>query len=395
MLIQHMDPAHESQLANLLSKSSQMPVIEVTGDMPVEIDHVYIIPPWADLCLSGDTLKLITRQKKAKPPFHLPIDLFFTSLANNRKENAIGVILSGTGADGAKGLLAIKSKGGRTFVQEATSAQYPDMPKAAMATSKVDYVLSCEDIAKELSHLSLKGDPFQGEEDQLEAIFKILKEDGTDFGRYKPSTIHRRIHRQMESHQITSLSDYVSFLQRTPGEKESLRCTLLINVTHFFRDPKVFDVLKEKVFPEISKGRSTESPVRIWVPGCSTGEEVYSLAIALLESMDTSHGFPIQIFGSDISEPVLNKARAGVYPTKKLSDITPGQLKRFFTQVKGGYQINKMVRELCVFAIHDLTRNPPFSRMDLISCRNLLIYLGPKLWPQAPKPGFFHFPLCA
>lgn len=407
VFIQHMDPAHVSQLPLLLSKVSRMPVLEVKDGIRVEKNHVYVIPPNADLHFSEGVLQLKGIHRERKPPFHLPIDTFFESLAKDQKERAVGVILSGTGHDGSAGAVAIKAAGGRVFVQDDFSAQYPDMPKAAMEAAPIDGALPCEDIARELVrgaflslHASSKDsnhetDPFRsGNEDRyLSIIFDIVREaTGTDFSRYKPTTIQRRILRRMATHKVATLSDYVDVLQKDKQEAIALHQEMLINVTGFFRDPEVFELLKEKVMPEILKADASKSSVRIWVPACSTGEEVYSLAIVLLESLGgKDFTGSVQLFGSDISESVLEKARAGVYSEDDVAGVSPERLERFFVKVNEHYQIVKAIRELCVFAKQDLTRNPPFSRMDLISCRNLLIYLSLHL--QNKVFAIFHYAL--
>ncbi len=401
VLVQHLDPKHESMLTGLIAKATTMPVTEVKHGMRVEPDHVYVIPPNTYMTISGEVLALTPRS--GTPGQHRPVDHFLTSLAEDRSSGAIGVILSGTASDGTLGLKAIKAEGGITFAQDKT-AKYDGMPQSAIAAGYVDYILSPGGIARELARIGCH--PYvapiktqgvevlpEGGEDDLKRIFRqLLRSTGVDFTYYKHSTIERRIARRMVLQRIERREDYVQYLEDNPGEVEALYGDILITVTGFFRDPGAFLVLKQKVFPAVTKNRSPETPIRVWVPGCATGEEAYSIAICLLEFLgDRATNIPIQIFGTDISETAIEKARSGIYAKSITADVSAQRLRRFFVKVDSGYQISKPVRELCVFAKQDLTRDPPFSKLDLISCRNMLIYLGPVL--QKRVIPLFHYAL--
>lgn len=389
VLVQHLDPTHESILADLLSKATRMPVDEAKDNLKVEPNHVYIIPHNKALTIKAGILKLTPRGTNRKP--HMSIDQFLRSLAHSHKEKAVGIILSGTASDGTLGLKAIKSEGGITFAQDET-AKYQGMPKAAIASGSVDFVLSPGGIAKELvrmnNHPYIKHpksiqDEHESPEDVegIEKIFFMLrKSSGIDFSHYKGATIKRRIRRRMLLHKLTSTKDYVKYLKDNPLEIESLHDDLLINVTSFFREPQYFDFLYDNIFPKIVKNRSTKEPIRVWVPGCSTGEEVYSIAIVLSEFLaENSINIPVQIFGTDISKTAIEKARKGVYSQNDIASILPQRLDRFFEKTDGVYQINKPIREMCIFAPHNVYGDPPFSKIDLISCCNLLIYLDVSL----------------
>lgn len=396
VLIQHLDPVHESQLASLLARNVAIPVTEVQGTPVVEPNHVYVIPPNTSMTIERGQLQLTPRDRASMP--HLSIDRFLRSLAADRQERAIGVLLSGTGSDGTAGLAEIKGAGGITFAQDEDSAKYPDMPQHAVNSGCVDFVLPPEAIAAELARI---GDhPYLADRPPAEApssapaqthqetgfrrILGLLKSSsGVDFSEYRDQTLRRRIARRMALQRIESLGDYADYLEKNQEELNTLYRDMLINVTSFFRDAELFEILKTAVFPQIIKDKSAEVPVRIWVPGCSTGQEVYSLAISLLEFLDQAPirlPIQIQIFGTDISESgAIERARAGFYSATIESELSPERLRRFFVKEPGGYRIGKAVRDLCVFARQNITTDPPFSRMDLISCRNLLIYLSSQL----------------
>ncbi|MCG6136186.1 MAG: ATP-binding protein [Nostoc sp. LLA-1] len=335
----------------------------------------------------------------------MPADAFFTSLAADRGHKAIAVVLSGADGDGSLGLKAIKAAGGVTFAQCEDTAKFDSMPNTAVATGNVDFVLPPQKIAEELVNLSrnpfiskslppiaIEKLPEQG--DALTTIFMLLRsQTGVDFSHYKPNTLDRRIQRRMLLYKLERLQDYAEYLQNNPGEVKALYEEILIHVTHFFRDPEAFELLKERVFPTIIQNKSAELPIRIWVAGCSTGEEVYSIAISLLEFLsDKVTSPPIQIFATDISEIAIDKARSGIYAENQMVEVSPESRRRFFNVLEGGgYQINKAVRELCVFARQDLGSDPPFSNLDLISCRNVLIYLDEML--QKRILPIFHYSL--
>ncbi len=387
VLIQHLDPTRDSLLTELLNRKTPMPVTEVKDGMAIAPNQVYVIPPNTVMVLAQNTLKLASR-KKTHGRF-LPVDTFFHSLAQGRGNQAIAVVLSGTDGDGALGLTAVKVAGGITFAQDADSSQFEGMPHSAAATGCVDFVLPPKAIAQELARISqhpyivnLPSKNEAGLQTQaLPQIFALLRTaKGFDFTGYKPATLNRRIMRRMALHNIEALEDYLPFLQMNPDEVDALCQDLLINVTGFFRDSEVFEALKARIFPRIVQEKSAEVPIRIWIAGCSTGEEVYSIAICLLEYLDTLKiTLPIQIFATDISEAMIEQARKGFYKQSLMESVSPERLKQFFIKVRGGYQITKSVRELCIFAKQNLNSDPPFSQLDLISCRNVLIYLGAAL----------------
>lgn len=386
VLVQHLAPLHESILPTLLAKETAMKVSEIVDGMPVEADHVYVIPPNVNLAILHGVLHLMPRSELRGQ--HLAVDYFFRSLAEDMGSRAIGVILSGTASDGVMGMKAIKAEGGITFAQDDKSAKYNGMPHNAVAAGCVDFVMPPEAMASELARIAqhpylarpksaMTAELPVAEEDDIHKIFILLRrQSGVDFTYYKQATIQRRIKRRMLLHKLDRLPEYIRYLQESPTEAEALYNDILINVTSFFRDPDAFAALAAKVFPEITSGKSADTPVRIWVPGCSTGEEAYSIAISLLEFMgEAASGIPVQIFATDVDEAAINKARLGIYPEGIIDDVSPDRLRRFFARTDAGYQISKQIRDLCVFSRQNVIKDPPFSRLDLISCRNLLIYL--------------------
>lgn len=415
VLLQHLAPQHDSQLSEILRRSTKMPVNQAREGMRIMPNSVYIIPPNTSMTVEQGILRLEPRHRvKGK---YMVINEFFSSLAADRKEKSIAVILSGSNEDGTAGIGAIKAAGGITFAQDLTSAEFPTMPMIAIASGYVDFVLSPAEIAAELVNIS-KNDHDEAistaitlyePDDQsalvfteaaesiaaLSIIFEMLQRStGADFRYYKKGTIRRRMMRRMGLLDLKRVEDYATYLQAHPSEIEKLYNDLLINVTSFFRDPESFESLKKLVFPIICEHKSLDLPIRIWVAGCATGEEVYSIAISLLEFLDDYPIKPaIQIFATDISEQAITTARAGVYHHNLLLDVSPERLRRFFIPADGGYQISKLVRELCIFARQNLTSDPPFSRLDLISCRNMLIYLEPLL--QKKVMPIFHYALNA
>jgi two-component system CheB/CheR fusion protein len=402
VLVQHLDPSHESALTELLAKATEMPVRQVTDATPVELNHVYVIPPNLDMTIAQGILRLTPRTETRG--HHMPIDRFLRSLAEDQGSNAIGIILSGTASDGTLGLAAIKAKGGITFAQDEKSAKFDGMPQSAIAAGCVDFVLPPDAIARELARIrahpylarsssSRMADLVPDGDPQLKSILRLLQTaNGVDFSDYKPATVKRRILRRMALHKVGELKEYVQFLRHHPAEGEALYEDMLIKVTSFFRDPDAFEALKTEVFPSILKHRSPQEPVRVWVAGCSTGEETYSQAIALLEFLGgRSADIPIQFFGTDLGQRGIEKARAGIYPESIAADVSPERLRRFFIKVESGYRINKTIRDMCVFARQNLLQDPPFSRIDVISCRNVLIYLGPVL--QKRIMPIFHYAL--
>jgi two-component system CheB/CheR fusion protein len=407
VLVQHLDPRHESILADLLSQTTKMPVCEVKADVRVEPNRVYVIPPSQDIGMVDGILKLVPRSESGP---HMPIDYFLRTLAEVQGSQGIGVVLSGTATDGTLGLKAIKAEGGIAFAQDPGSAQFDGMPRSAIAAGCVDFVLPPEGIARELTRLGRHpymaaveprarsgGPPAAAREEEdkanLSKIFALLsKGSGADFGAYKKTTLRRRIARRMLVNQIETLEAYARHLEGDASEIQALYHDCLITVTSFFRDPAVFEALRKQVFPLLLKDRAPDARIRVWVPGCATGEEVYSIAIGLLERAGELSSNPsFQIFATDLSESALEKARAGVYPANIAQDVSAERLQRFFTKVDGHYQISKTIRETCVFARHDLVKDAPFSRMDLISCRNVLIYMEPRL--QERVFATFHYAL--
>jgi two-component system CheB/CheR fusion protein len=401
VFVQHVSPQHESALATLLTTATHMNVVQPTEDTLVEPDHVYVIPPNRNLALKGRTL--LVQPRPVDRSQYTPVDTFFQSLAKEQDNEAIGVILSGTASDGVEGIHAIKAAGGMTLVQDPETAKQDGMPRAAIATGKVDLVLAPAEIADELARvareMAARGSQPRREigqtldSKQLDEIFALLRaSSGVDFGQYKLPTVQRRIQRRMALHKASSVEQYLQQLRENPPEVHQLYQDILIHVTRFFREPESFKVLVEDVFPSIVKNRSSEAPIRIWVPACSTGEEPYSVAISLVEFLDDRpEKVPIQIFATDISETAIEQARAGVYSPAAVEDLSPERLRRFFTKTDGSYRINKPIRDLCVFARQDLTRDPPFSKLDLIVCRNVLIYLGQAI--QNRLISVFHYAL--
>ena len=399
VLVQHLDPTHVSQLAELLSKVTRLPVTEVTDGMEIVPDHVYVIPPNRNMAIARGVLRLTPRGEAHNQ--HLPLDTFFRSLAADQQNRAIGVILSGTGSDGSLGLAEIKAVGGITFAQDAQSARFPAMPLNAINSGCIDFVLSPDEIARELGRVARHdylspipaAESETGSDDFQKTLAVLRSATGVDFSHYRDTTIRRRISRRMAIHRKETLADYVQFLEETAPEADALYHDILINVTSFFRDPEVFEALRETVLPGIVAGKSPETPIRIWVPGCSTGQEAYSLAITLLEFLDQRPiRPPIQIFGTDINDLAsIEKARVGRYPHSIESGVSPERLRRFFTKEEGGYRVGKSIRDMCVFARQNVAADPPFSRLDLISCRNLLIYLGGPL--QKRVIPTFHYAL--
>jgi two-component system, chemotaxis family, CheB/CheR fusion protein len=392
VVIQHLDREHKSLLAELLAKKTKLPVLQIVNGLTVEPGHCYVIPPNSTLTLAGERFQLTPRLDTAPP--HHPVDIFFQSLAAARADAAIGVVLSGGDSDGALGVQALKHGGGITFAQEPTSTRFPGMPQSAINTGCVDYVLRPFEIAREIERLGhhpylQSGEFSQGSEvsaaqplaEDVEGAYKrvfrrLRAAHGVDFSHYKRNTLQRRLARRMAVRQMGEISDYVALLEEDPAETAALYQDFLIRVTGFFRDPDSFEYLRARIFPHLCEGRSPQEPMRIWVPGCASGEEAYSIAITLVEYLDER--FPaarIQIFGTDVSEAAIDKARAGIYLENILEEVTSERLARFFVKENGHYHIAKSIRDLCIFSHHDVTRDPPFSRLDLVSCRNLLIYL--------------------
>ncbi len=399
VVVQHLDPYHESALAALLKRTARIPVVEIEDHAVVQTDHVYVIPPNATLTIADGHLHI-------KPPVEqrgqrTPIDGFLTSLAAAKGESAAGVILSGTGSDGTIGLRAIKEHGGLTVAQD--DAEYDGMMRSAVRTGMVDFVLPLEQIPSKLvdyfRHLTdvdgRKGPDGVRQEatDHLAQICALLRtRTGHDFSGYKDKTVARRVQRRMQVLQIDEVPDFIERLRKDPQELDALLQDLLIGVTNFFRDPQAFEALEREVIPQLFEGKGPDDSVRVWVPGCSTGEEAYSIAILLREHMPKGQSAPkLQIFASDIDEQSLQIARIGRFPSTIAKDVPPARLERYFVREDGTYRIASDLREICLFSSHNLLRDAPFSKLDLIACRNLLIYLTPEL--QNRLIPLFHYAL--
>jgi two-component system CheB/CheR fusion protein len=402
VFIQHMDPTHKSMLPKLLSKATPMPVHEVMDGMAIEQNHVYVIPSNAGMTISGGVLRLAARTEGARK--NLRIDDFFYSLAEDLKSAAIGVILSGTASDGTRGLETIKAEGGITFAQDEKTAKFPEMPLSAMATGCVDFSLPPERIAAELARMGRHPyvrtfqqlEPPQAareDNDAFRTICTLLRtKTGVDFHLYKPATIQRRVARRMALQRADVLEHYIELLHKNPDELDALYEDIFVHVTGFFRDPGALAALQQTVFPRILPNEPESQSIRVWVPGCSSGEEVYSIAMMLLEELgERASHTKIQIFGTDISERAIEQARGGHYVESGVAQVSVERRRRFFVKAAGGWEIAKFVRDLCIFARHDVIKDPPFSRLDLISCRNVMIYFGPVAQKKVVET--FHYAL--
>ncbi len=404
VLVQHLAPNHESMLPELLGRAAAIPIDQAHDGVHVEANHAYVIPPGTTMTITDGTLRLAARASARAP--HYEVDAFLSSLAQVHGPGAVGVILSGAGSDGAHGVEAIKEMGGITFAQESDSAAHPEMPQAAVATGAVDFILPPEEIARQLQRIGqlaarapgaapdpTAGEPARPAEDDVATILQLLrKRSGVDFSKYRHATVIRRILRRMLLHRMDSYSEYVALLRATPGELDHIYDDLLIGVTSFFRDPEVFEELCTVGFPVLMRRRTTDTPLRVWAAGCSGGEEMYSLAIALIEFLEESKlDTPVQFFGTDLSEAAIARARTAWYPESIAKSVSSERLARFFVAERGGYRIVKSLRDLCVFSRHDVANDPPFSHLDLISCRNVLIYFEPEL--QRRVLPVFHYAL--
>ena len=389
VVLQHLDPKHTSNLAEILALRTRLKVVQAADDALVEAGQVHVVPPNADLRMVGGRLRLVPRQ----PGLHLPIDAFFESLAADRGRGAAGVVLSGTGSDGAQGVRALRAAGAATFAQDRT-AQHSGMPDAAAATGCIDQVLPPQDIATKLVEqtedalVDLRRDDLA-----LQSVFSLLRRSsGIDFSSYKPSTLRRRVQRRAALSHHPSVEQYLATLEGDPSELLALSEDMLIHVTSFFRDPSVFAALSNDVLPRAIAQKAAGEPFRVWVPGCATGEEVYSLVILLTELFsELGRELPLKVFGTDLSDKAIERGRGGVYPEAIQDQVSAQRLQRFFIRTEGGYQIRKDLRNQCVFARQDITRDPPFSKLDLISCRNLMIYLSADM--QRRLIPTFHYAL--
>jgi len=402
VLVQHLAPDHKSLLSEIIQRFTRMQVFEVEDGMVVQKNCAYIIPPNRDMAFLNGTLQLL---EPIEPRGHrMAIDFFFRSLAEDQEERAIGVVLSGAGSDGTMGLRAIKDGGGMVMTQDPESTEFDSMPRSAIATGLVDYVLPPAQMAAQLisyvkhafgrlqtpmPNLGAKG------QNAFKKIFLLLRTNtGHDFSHYKPSSIARRIGRRMAVHQIDELDDYVRYLQHNSLEVQALFRELLIGVTNFFRDPKAFKSLEDHAIPGLFSDKSAGAPIRVWVAGCSTGEEAYSIAMLLQEQMDRlKKNYVLQVFATDIDSRAIATARSGIYPASIAADLTSERLARFFTAEPDSdtYRIRKSIRDMLIFSEQDLVKDPPFSKLDMISCRNLMIYLDADL--QKKLIPLFHFAL--
>ncbi|MDO9326681.1 MAG: chemotaxis protein CheB [Methanoregula sp.] len=399
VLVPHLDPGHASMLSEILQRNTTMPVHEAKDQITIQPDHVYIIPPAKDMTIFHGTINLSPPEQARG--LRLPIDSFFRSLAEDQGERAICVILSGSGSDGTLGLRAIHGAGGVSFVQEPSTAKYDGMPSSAVQSGLATYVLPVDKIPGQLiTYVRTIADtgvpPVLPVPDALSAIRRITMllrtKTGNDFSLYKQSTIRRRIERRMGVHNLEDMDAYARFLQENPGEVHILFKELLINVTSFFRDKEAFAALTLEVMPWLFKDKPENYIFRVWVPGCASGEEAYSIAMLFREYMDLiKQDFKLQIYATDIDDDSIVTARAGIYPSNIAIDVSPERLRRFFTKDEAGFRIKKEIREMVVFAIQNVIKDPPFTKMDLISCRNLLIYLETEL--QTRVIPAFHYAL--
>ena len=400
VVVPHLDPAHASLMVSLLAKSTAMPVSEVQEGMPIEASHVYVIPPNRLLTIRAGVLYLT--EPVETHGAYTSIDWFLRSLAEDQHEYGLCMLLSGTGSHGTAGLRAIKANDGAAFVQDPATAEFPQMPESAIATGLADEVLPVERMPAAMVEYCRRLPLGEGsaivapdnESDDLDQILALVSaKSQIDFRNYRKNTLLRRTKRRMLLARMNGMAEYLAHLHEHPEEAELLAKDFMISVTQFFREPEAFKVLEATVIPELVRRIPDAQPVRVWVPGCATGEEAYSIAILFLEQLSAAGKHcPLKIFASDIDEAGLHFARAGLYPASIASDVAPPRLEKFFRLVgPHSYQVDKQLRESVVFAAQDLVSDPPFSKLDLISCRNLLIYLQPAL--QEKIIAMFHLVL--
>ncbi|MCB1159545.1 MAG: hypothetical protein KDK45_18740, partial [Leptospiraceae bacterium] len=399
VIIQHLSPDYKSLMPEILSKRTPMKVLTAEDGMLVEPNHIYLIPRKKFLKVYQS--KLYLTDKDSTIVLNLPIDIFFNSLADDFGEKAIGIILSGTGSDGSRGIRAIKEEGGLILVQNLESSKFDGMPRSAISTGVVDFILPPEEMGEKLINFiqhpytskEKSKEIFKDEEDYLTKTIILLKEKfGLDFAFYKNSTIVRRLERRLSINQIDNLRDYYEYLFTSTNEQKVLYKELLIGVTRFFRDTEAFEVLENEVIPKIFEAKTKKEEVRIWIAGCSTGEEAYSVAIAIKEYMNKhSYYNDVKIFATDVDKSAIEYASSGIYSASITADVTRERLEKFFSQIGDSYKINNIIREMIVFATHNLINDPPFNKLDLITCRNLLIYFQPAL--QQKVMNLFHFSL--
>jgi len=398
VLVQHLDPSHASVLTEILQRCTAMPVVEAEHQMPVEPNRVHVIPPNRDMVIAGGALQLsVPTEPRGQ---RMPIDAFLRSLADDQGETACGIILSGTGSDGALGLRAIAGADGLCLVQDPATARFDGMPSAAISAGYPTQVLAVDQMPRALQIgtrplIQVRSPPTmaRGGPSGIDKILRLLHANcGHDFTQYKKSTIARRIERRMAVHNIEDAGVYARFLGEHPAEAQSLFRELLINVTQFFRDPAAFVALKQDILPTLLAGKPEAYVLRIWVAGCATGEEAYSIAMLLREVMgEMRREVKVQMYGTDLDDDAIATARAGLYPLNVAQDVSPERLRRFFVKEETGYRVKKEIREMVVFAVQSVIKDPPFTRLDLLSCRNLLIYLEPEL--QDRLFSTFHYAL--
>ncbi len=400
ILVQHLNPEHSSALPEILQRETQIRVQEVSDNLKVKPNNIYIIPPNKMLVANDGLLLLRPRPKDRK---NMPIDIFFSSLADVHQNQAIGIVLSGTGSDGTIGLKKIKDQGGITFAQSMDSAAYDGMPHNAIKSEVVDFILNPEQMPQQLLELERSFNRIKSngreslqqnsEEECFRQILTLIRvRYGADFTYYKQTTVRRRIFRRLAILKLDKVADYLEYLRNNKPEQDILFQDMLIAVTGFFRDLKTFQKLPATVFPEVVKDKTPVNPIRIWIAGCSTGEEAYSIGMGLYEYLvDRTPNIRIQIFATDISEQAIAKARSGIYNKRQLEGVSDQQLQQFFTKIDGHYQVKKIIRDMCVFATHNFLKDPPFAKVDLVSCRNVLIYMEPFLQKKALTT--FHYAL--
>ncbi|GAA5533667.1 CheR family methyltransferase [Deinococcus aluminii] len=398
VVVPHLDPHHKGLMPDLLQRCTALPVVEIEDGLQLQADHVYVVPPGRSLSLMDGMLLLGERGDLPS----MPIDAFFGSLAADQGERAVAVVLSGAGTDGTRGVGAIKENFGRVFVQDPKTAEYPSMPQSAAATRLADAVLPPEELADQLytaltqtpAHSDLEGENGRPDPALQKILLLIRSRTGQDFTGYKKSTLVRRIDRRMKSHRIDRVAQYVRYLQENPREVEALISDLTINVTAFFRDPEAFEQLAEHLRSYIVMNKAEVDTFRVWVAGCSTGEEAYSVAILLhelLQDLGGNHALKVQVFATDIDKDAIDVARLGIYPAKIAYNVSPERLERYFVPKDGGYQVRAEIRDTVIFALHNTFGDPPFTRLDLLCCRNLLIYLNTEL--QKRVLSLFHYAL--
>ena len=401
VLVSHLDPTHKALLAELLQRVTDMLVIQVTDGMKVLPNSVYVIPPNRDMSIMHGTLQLL--EPSMPRGFRMPIDFFFRHLADDQKEKSIGIILSGMGTDGTLGLKAIKEKKGLVMVQDVSSAKYDGMPQSAINTGLADFVAPVNELpAKLQSYVNLSPDmireqPVLEKKDSsaMNKIFALLRaKTGNDFSLYKKSTVNRRVERRMNVHQISNINQYVRYISENSHEIDLLFKEILIGVTCFFREPASFEALKDKIKSRFLMSKKETDTIRVWVVGCSTGEEAYSIAIVFRECLDEPRikgNFKIQIYATDIDKEAIDIARTGTYPANIAQDVSEERLQQFFIKEDGGFRIKSEIREMIVFAEQNVLTDPPFTRLDMLSCRNLLIYLSSET--QKKLMPLFHYSL--